>query len=141
MVRQAWSLPVPGWTSWQAPFTHGAPPPHAKPQLPQLAASALTSFSQPLVALPSQSPKPTLHSSAHTPTLHAGVALAPPEHGVHEAPPQPWAGSGASHCRPHSFCPGQAASGLLPLSVTPPPSPPSPAPPSTASPSSSPQPA
>src|SRR6266571_4705978 len=103
MVRHAWSEPGPGCTNWQAPLTHGAPFAQAKPQLPQLAASAVTSFSQPLLALPSQSPKPTLHCSAQAPFAHAGVALAPPPHGVHAAAAQPCAGSSSTQAALHIF--------------------------------------
>src|SRR5689334_5191725 len=103
MVRHALSEPGPGITSWHAPATQGAPLPQAKPQLPQLAASAVTSFSQPLLALPSQSPKPTLHCRPQAPLAHAGVALAPPPHGVHAAAAQPCAGSSSTQPPLHIF--------------------------------------
>src|SRR5258706_9591993 len=124
MVSHAWSEPGPGCTNWQAPATHGAPFWQAKPQLPQLAASAVTSFSQPLLALPSQSPKPTLHCNPHAPFTHAGVALAPPPHGVHEAAAQPCAGSSSTQAALHIFWPaGQpvAKSGLPTAESAPPP--------------------
>src|SRR5262245_41659055 len=100
MVRHALSLPMPGVTSWQAPLTQLAPLGQAKPQLPQLAGSAVTSCSQPLAALPSQSPNPTLHCRPHAPLMHAATPLAPPLQAVQLAPLQPCAGSAGVQAPP-----------------------------------------
>jgi hypothetical protein len=77
----------------QRPTTH-APPSHAAvalasaqvlPQRPQLVAAVSRLVSQPLVPLPSQSPKPAAQVKPHAPAVHAGVALA-----------------GDGHARPHT---------------------------------------
>src|SRR5258707_746793 len=123
IVRQAWSLPLPGLTNWQAPATQAAPCGQAKPQLPQLLGSAGAAGSPPLAAVLLPSPKPRLHWSAHAPALHAATALAPPTHAVHELPAQPCAGSAGTHMLLHIFwLAPQPESGLpLPARSTPPP--------------------
>ena len=50
---------------------------HAVVQLPQCAGSDVTEASQPVAALPSQSPKPAAHVTWHAPAVHTGVACAP----------------------------------------------------------------
>ena len=50
---------------------------HAMLHAPQCCSEVVTSVSQPLFALRSQSPKPVRHdSTAHWPPMHVGVALA-----------------------------------------------------------------
>jgi hypothetical protein len=53
-----------------------------RPHAPQAVAVALRSVSQPLPALPSQSPKPALHARPQDPLAHAGPALAALGHEV-----------------------------------------------------------
>jgi hypothetical protein len=65
------------------PLTHspltashtGVEPEHVLPQAPQFIAVS-SEVSQPLAALPSQSPKPGLHVKPHTPLLHVAMAFA-----------------------------------------------------------------
>ena len=60
-----------------APVTHDCPPVHARPHAPQLVLVAVRLVSHPLVALPSQLPKPAMHvPTAQTPAEHVDVALA-----------------------------------------------------------------
>jgi hypothetical protein len=69
--------PVAQVVSWQRPLMQAALPlakRHVKPQAPQLV-SEVRASSQPLLALPSQSPKPALHWNAQRPAQKA-VALA-----------------------------------------------------------------
>ena len=70
-------------TTGQAPVHLHVPPwqlnpaPHFAPQAPQLFPSVFRFTSQPLAALPSQSPKPLVHeATAQLPALHDAVALA-----------------------------------------------------------------
>jgi hypothetical protein len=62
------------------PLLQLAPAAHARPHIPQLVALVLRLVSQPLAALPSQSPKPALQLSPHAPAAHVAVALAPAAH-------------------------------------------------------------
>jgi hypothetical protein len=61
---------------------------HTLPHAPQLALLALRSASQPLAALPSQSPKPALHATPQAPLAHAGPALGTWQRFTHA--PQRW---------------------------------------------------
>jgi hypothetical protein len=63
-----------------------APRGHACPQAPQLLADAVVSVSQPLAALPSQSPNPALQTVPQRPDTHAGAALASGPHALPQAP-------------------------------------------------------
>lgn len=65
---------------WQLPLVHVVEPPgfeHAVPQVPQLLVLVLVLVSQPLFALPSQSPKPALHAMPHVPLVQTGVPFVP----------------------------------------------------------------
>ena len=69
-------------TTGQAPVHLHVPPwqlnpaPHFAPQAPQLFPSVFSFTSQPLAALPSQSPKPVVHvATAQLPAVHEAVAL------------------------------------------------------------------
>src|SRR5439155_1290992 len=71
-------------TSMQLPATQLST--HARPQAPQLVALVLRLASQPLVASPSQSPKPALHDSTlQAPPEHTSTAFCD-EHGMPQAP-------------------------------------------------------
>jgi hypothetical protein len=74
----------------QVPIAHVAVPPtgagHTLPQRPQLVAVVLRLVSQPLAALPSQSPKPALQVSRHAPAVQAAVWFAPAVHARPQAP-------------------------------------------------------
>jgi hypothetical protein len=60
----------------------------ARPHIPQWSLAVRVSVSQPLAALPSQSPKPALHATAQRPDAHEGVPLA----ALHALPHAPqWA--------------------------------------------------
>jgi hypothetical protein len=79
--------------SAQAPRAHTATalgaPLHARPHAPQWVTVMRVSVSQPLLALPSQLPKPSLHeATVQLPAMHAPVALG----GAQRAPQAPqWA--------------------------------------------------
>jgi hypothetical protein len=62
------------------------PPGQARPHTPQCVALARTSTSQPLVGLPSQSPKPIAQRREHVPAEHTAVALGPVGHIRPQAP-------------------------------------------------------
>jgi hypothetical protein len=64
---------------------------HVWPQLPQLAALVWVLVSQPLAALPSQSPKPVLQVKLQVPAAHVGAALVGDEQTVLQFPQ--WLGS------------------------------------------------
>jgi hypothetical protein len=66
-----------------------APPGHARPHTPQCETLARTSTSQPLAAVPSQSPKPAAQRRAHAPAEHTPVALGPPAQARPQAPQLP----------------------------------------------------
>ena len=57
------------------PATQLVPVGHTTPHAPQLERSALTSRSQPLAVLPSQSPKPAAHAKPHVLARHATTEL------------------------------------------------------------------
>jgi hypothetical protein len=59
---------------------------HVVPQRPQLFAVVLRLVSQPLAALPSQSPKPVLQVRRHAPVVHAAVWFGPAVHVRPHAP-------------------------------------------------------
>jgi hypothetical protein len=59
----------------QMPAWQKYPEPHACPQVPQLALELVTLASQPLAALPSQSPKPPAHARTQALARQAPVAL------------------------------------------------------------------
>ena len=66
------------------PAEHTEPAAHALPQRPQWALVLASGTSQPLVAAPSQSPKPALHeATVHAPDEQPAAALA-----SEQAPPQ-----------------------------------------------------
>jgi hypothetical protein len=77
---------------------------HALPQAPQCAVAVPRLVSQPLAALPSQSPKPTLQRKPHMPPPQVGEALARAGHELPQ-PPQ-FAGS----VRRSKHCPAQKVS-------------------------------
>jgi len=70
---------------------HGDPAWQALPQAPQWAALVRVSTSQPLLGLPSQSPKFVAQTAPHTPAAQKVVALGPEGHTVPQAPQ--WSGS------------------------------------------------
>src|SRR5438132_209492 len=80
-----------GSTTTQADALHAMPALHARPQLPQLAASLASAASQPLAGSASQSAKPTLHAKPQAPAAQVDLALARAGHTVVQAPQ--WAGS------------------------------------------------
>jgi len=59
---------------------------HAVPHAPQCAAVLVVFVSQPVVALPSQSPQPTEHVNPHVPAVHPIVALLRAGHTLPHAP-------------------------------------------------------
>jgi hypothetical protein len=59
---------------------------HATPHPPQCARAVVTLVSQPLAALPSQSPKPALQASPHAPDMHVAEALAGAGHTLPQRP-------------------------------------------------------
>jgi hypothetical protein len=59
---------------------------HARPHIPQCDALVVRGVSQPLAALPSQSPKPPAHSLTHAPITQRPVALGPPAQARPHAP-------------------------------------------------------
>ncbi len=65
----------------------GVVPPHIVPHTPQLVA-CVRSVSQPLLGLPSQSPKPAMHVVPQVLPSHVAFALVRVGHGVHEVVPQ-----------------------------------------------------
>ncbi len=79
--------PVSQVVSWHAPLVHADAPlekRQVKPQAPQLL-TLVSAVSQPLPALPSQSPKPALHWNAQRPA-QKGVALAGRAQALPQAP-------------------------------------------------------
>jgi hypothetical protein len=69
--------PSPRSITVQAPATHDRPAPQTFPHAPQWAVLLVVSVSQPLTALPSQSPRPLAHESEHRPALHAATPPSP----------------------------------------------------------------
>jgi hypothetical protein len=70
----------------QLPATQLVPAPHGRPHAPQWALLARVLVSQPLLASPSQSPKPAAHVRWHAPATHAPRVLAVEAHARPHAP-------------------------------------------------------
>ncbi len=99
-VRRFTSQPLPGLPSQSAkPAMHAVrhapatqatsalgPAVHTAPHAPQFITFESVLASQPLVLLPSQSPKPGVHERPHAPRLHTGVALVAPRQTVPQVP-------------------------------------------------------
>ncbi len=66
---------------------HTCPAAHARPHIPQFAASLRTSRSHPVAVLPSQSPNPAVHANVHIAAAHPAVVFGAPVPG---------------HTRPHT---------------------------------------
>ncbi len=78
---------------------------HARPHMPQCATLMRVSLSQPLVALPSQSPNPSAQLRPHRPAEHTARALTAPGHAAPHALQWFTSVSGFTHVPPQRISP------------------------------------
>jgi hypothetical protein len=89
----------------QVPETHVALPAQAAPHAPQLALAVWRLTSQPLLATPSQSPKPALQVYVQLPAAHTVVAFARAGHAVVQLPQLATSFVRLRHAPPHAVSP------------------------------------